>query len=120
MTLEHAVLVARYGGEEFALLLPGLDTARIEALADEARRSIEDLQITHAEAPCGHVTISIGVESIVPRPGQSAADLVEAADRALYVAKRCGRNRVAHVAALISTSESQPFEPCEEIPQLVA
>ena len=122
VTLEHAVLVARYGGEEFALLLPGLDTARIAALADEARKSIEDLQITHAEAPCGHVTISIGVESIVPRLGQSAADLVEAADRALYVAKRCGRNRVAHVAALISTSEPalEPLPVCEEIPQLVA
>ena len=122
VTLENAVLVARYGGEEFALLLPGLDSARIAELAEEARKSIEDLQITHAEAPCGYVTISIGVESIVPRPGQSAADLVEATDRALYVAKRCGRNRVAHVAALISTSELEP-EPlvlCEEVPQLVA
>ncbi len=95
VTLENAVLVARYGGEEFALLLPGLDQPRLDALAEDARRSIEELFITHAEAPCGHVTISIGVESIVPRHGQSAADLVEAADRALYAAKRCGRNRVA-------------------------
>ena len=95
VTLENAVLVARYGGEEFALLLPGLDLPRITSLAEEARRSIEDLFITHAEAPCGYVTISIGVESIVPRPDQTAADLVEAADRALYAAKRCGRNTSA-------------------------
>ncbi len=106
VTLENAVLVARYGGEEFALLLPGLDLPRLSSLAEEARRSIEDLLITHAEAPCGHVTISIGVESIVPRAGQSAADLVEAADRALYIAKRCGRNRVAtNLPALVTLAE---------------
>jgi diguanylate cyclase (GGDEF)-like protein len=104
--LENAVLVARYGGEEFALLLPGLDLPRISALAEEARRSIEDLFITHAEAPCGHVTISIGVESIVPRAGQCAAELVEAADRALYAAKRCGRNRIAaNPPALVTLGE---------------
>jgi len=105
VTLEEAVLVARYGGEEFALLLPGLDIERTTALADEARRAIEDLVIAHAEAPCGLVTISIGVESLVPEQDQSAADLVEAADRALYAAKRRGRNTVvAHVPLLLSAA----------------
>jgi diguanylate cyclase (GGDEF)-like protein len=109
VTLENAVLVTRYGGEEFALLLPGLDLQRITALAEEARRSIEDLMITHAEAPCGHVTISIGVESVVPQIGQAAADLVEAADRALYTAKRRGRNRVdSHVPTLVPAVEPEP------------
>jgi diguanylate cyclase (GGDEF)-like protein len=92
--LDEAGLVARYGGEEFALLLPGLDIGRATALADEARGAIEDLLIAHAESPSGHVTVSIGVESLVPAPGQPAADLVEAADRALYAAKRRGRNAV--------------------------
>ncbi len=105
VTLASAVLVARYGGEEFALLLPGLDLQRTAALAEAARRSIEDLLITHAEAPCGHVTVSIGVESMVPEMGQTAADLVEAADGALYAAKRRGRNRVvAHVPTLVSVA----------------
>jgi diguanylate cyclase (GGDEF)-like protein len=94
VTLEEAVLVARYGGEEFALLLPGLKLDRATALAEEARKSIEDLMITHAEAPCGLVTISIGVESLVPEKNQEAANLVEAADNALYAAKRGGRNTV--------------------------
>jgi diguanylate cyclase (GGDEF)-like protein len=105
VTLEHAVLVARYGGEEFALLLPGLDVARTTALAEEARRAIEDLLIVHEETVSGFVTISIGVESQVPEPGQSAADLVEAADRALYAAKRRGRNAVvAHMPLLLSAA----------------
>jgi diguanylate cyclase (GGDEF)-like protein len=98
VTLENAVLVARYGGEEFALLLPALDIERTTALAEEARKAIEDLLITHAESPYGHVTISVGVHSAVPMKYESPADLVEAADRALYEAKRHGRNRmVAHV-----------------------
>jgi diguanylate cyclase (GGDEF)-like protein len=103
VTLEEAVLVARYGGEEFALLLPGLDIERAAALADEARKAIEDLLIAHAETSNGHVTISIGVESLVPEEGQTAADLVEAADSALYAAKRRGRNAVvANDAMLLS------------------
>ncbi len=105
VTLEEAVLVARYGGEEFALLLPGLGIERSTALAEEARRAIEDLLIAHAEAPCGLVTISIGVESLVPEQNQQAADLVEAADRALYAAKRRGRNTVvAHAPVLLSAA----------------
>ncbi len=122
VTLENAVLVARYGGEEFALLLPGLDLTRMASLAEEARKSIEDLFITHAEAPCGHVTISIGVESMVPRAGQTVADLVESADRALYAAKRHGRNRVvAHAPTLVSSCVPEPLAVCEQqVPPLVA
>jgi diguanylate cyclase (GGDEF)-like protein len=105
VTLEEAVLVARYGGEEFALLLPGLDIERVRALAEEARRAVEDLLINHSESPCGHVTVSIGVESMVPESYQTSANLVEAADRALYDAKRRGRNKVVtHAAILLSAA----------------
>jgi len=105
VALDKAVLVARYGGEEFALLLPGLDTARATALGEEVRRAVEDLLMTHAEAPCGLVTISIGVASLVPERERSAADLVEAADHALYAAKRRGRNTVAaHVPLVLSAA----------------
>jgi diguanylate cyclase (GGDEF)-like protein len=102
VTLEEAVMVARYGGEEFALLLPGLDIERASTLANEARQAIEDLCISHSESPCGHVTVSIGVESVMPDRYQEPAALIEAADTALYEAKRRGRNAVvAHVRALL-------------------
>ncbi len=94
VTLETAVLVARYGGEEFALLLPGLTIERATALADEARRAVEDLAIKHAESPIGHVSVSIGVEARVPEKYETPAHLIEAADGALYDAKRRGRNNV--------------------------
>jgi len=105
VALDEALIVARYGGEEFALLLPGLDIERAITLAEDARRSIEELLITHADSPSGIVTISIGVESRVPQPGQSVASLLEAADRALYDAKRRGRNTVvAHSPLLLSAA----------------
>jgi diguanylate cyclase (GGDEF)-like protein len=105
VALHEAVLVARYGGEEFAVLLPGLNTARATALGEQARRVIEDLLIAHAEAPRGLVTISVGVASLVPEGQQSAADLVEAADCALYDAKRRGRNAVvAHAPLVLSAT----------------
>jgi diguanylate cyclase (GGDEF)-like protein len=105
VTLEETVTVARYGGEEFALLLPGLDVERASALGERARRAVEDLRIAHDETTNGFVTISIGVESIVPDPDQLGADLVEAADRALYAAKRRGRNAVvANVPLLLSVA----------------
>ena len=105
VTLDDAiVVVARYGGEKFALLLPG-SSFRAAALAEEARRSIDDLMIAHDEAPYGFVTIGIGVDALVLAKDQSTGDLVEGADGALYAAKRRGRNAVvANFPLLLSTA----------------
>lgn len=89
-------LVARYGGEEFALLLPETDADHALAIATRLREHVEAMQLPHPASPLGHVTVSIGVASVVPpRDGSGVGDFVRVADAALYDAKRQGRNRVA-------------------------
>jgi diguanylate cyclase (GGDEF)-like protein len=88
-------LIARYGGEEFALLLPGSDLRAAEAIAEQLRQTVLDLQIENKNSPVAQiVTMSIGVASVVPVHGDDARELLAAADSALYQAKRNGRNRV--------------------------
>ncbi|HEX6746341.1 MAG TPA: diguanylate cyclase [Longimicrobium sp.] len=88
-------LVARYGGEEFGLLLPGMDAEHAYAFAETLRARVEALGIPHPTSCVAPVvTISAGAASLVPRKELSRGALVEAADRALYRAKRRGRNRV--------------------------
>ncbi len=89
-----ADLAARYGGEEFALILPDTSLEAAASMAESLRRSVEALAIPHAASTVGsHVTVSLGIATIVPRPGDAPGRLVENADRALYDAKQQGRNR---------------------------
>jgi diguanylate cyclase (GGDEF)-like protein len=90
-----ADLVARYGGEEFVVLLPETTAPAAAAIAESLRQLIQKLRITHPDspiAPC--VTISVGVMGLVPAAGMAPADLIAAADEALYRAKQNGRNQV--------------------------
>ena len=101
-----AYFAARYGGEEFALLLPGGDMPAAMAAACRVRRAVEDLGIVHAVAARGQVTVSIGVAALAPRADMTTKALIEAADAALYAAKRQGRNTVvanAEVADLVAS-----------------
>jgi diguanylate cyclase (GGDEF)-like protein len=94
-----ADLVARYGGEEFVVVLPGTDAAGAAGLAERLRATVAGLAVPHAKsAAAAQVTISVGVATIVPPRDVAAETLVEAADQALYRAKREGRNRVAVAA----------------------
>ncbi|OUR70841.1 hypothetical protein A9Q78_11535, partial [Methylophaga sp. 41_12_T18] len=90
-----ADLCARYGGEEFALLLP--NTAHKEAyrLAEVCRKNIFALEIPHKNSKISDVvSISVGVNTIIPTPEFSPLTLIEHADIALYSAKANGRNKV--------------------------
>lgn len=91
-----ADVAARYGGEEFALILPSTPMAGVEVQAENFRRRVEELCIPHRASPTSaHVTVSVGGASMIVRRGTAFAQLVAAADAALYEAKRAGRNRVA-------------------------
>ncbi|AWB08774.1 GGDEF domain-containing protein (plasmid) [Azospirillum humicireducens] len=88
-------LCARWGGEEFLILLPDTDQVQAETVAEKLRGLIAHHSITHQGRGIG-VTLSLGVAAY--RPGRTADDCIQAADDALYIAKRAGRNRWATAA----------------------
>jgi diguanylate cyclase (GGDEF)-like protein len=82
-------VVTRYGGDEFAIILVNTARAGARTYAERIRATIEGQAFGH-----GRATASLGVAAL-PDDGTSADDLIVAADRALYDAKRLGRNRVS-------------------------
>lgn len=110
--------VSRYGGEEFCLLLPQTSKADALIIAERIREALAGKRVTLGERSL-HLTVSIGVAS-APASGRQAAELFSAADRALYRAKRLGRNRVlADGEADLVTNEkvpsSRPASPMAEL-----
>jgi len=88
-------LIARYGGEEFVILLPATEAEGAAHVSERLRKRVEAEGIKHESSPVSdRVTISFGVAAVVPRQDMIAETLVKASDRALYQAKREGRNRV--------------------------
>ena len=86
--------LARYGGEEFCLLLPNTELEEAQAMGARLVRAIADNPVRAGDGlPLPSVTISLGLAALAGDAG--AERLIEAADRALYRAKRDGRNRCA-------------------------
>jgi diguanylate cyclase (GGDEF)-like protein len=86
-------LAVRYGGDEFIVLLADTDAFGAKQVAEKIRASVAAAAIDHDGNPHGIVTLSIGVASSRPNLGADSDAIVEAADAALYEAKRYGRNR---------------------------
>jgi len=85
-------LLARYGGEEFVLITPNTDLSTTLVLAERIRTAIERERVTIG-ATTAHVTVSIGLSGTEVVPEGPLENLIDAADKALYTAKRGGRNR---------------------------
>jgi diguanylate cyclase (GGDEF)-like protein/PAS domain S-box-containing protein len=90
--LRNVDLIARYGGDEFIVLLPENDITAAKDVADRICHSIEKIRIETSQGKA-RVTASIGVASL-DKDMTTLSALVEQADRALYNAKKFGKNRV--------------------------
>ncbi|GJD19500.1 serine/threonine protein kinase [Rivularia sp. IAM M-261] len=90
-------LVARYGGEEFAVIMPSTNVEESIVIAEAIQQAIHQAKLPHACSEIGQfITISLGIATIVPTSDTSSANLIATADKALYEAKRQGRNRYIH------------------------
>jgi diguanylate cyclase (GGDEF)-like protein len=85
---------ARWGGEEFGVVLPNTVLNGALEIAEKIRTDVEDVLIPCADGSTNKVTISIGVNSMMPTQGSSIDAFISNADKALYEAKDRGRNRV--------------------------
>ncbi|MGZ6340227.1 MAG: GAF domain-containing protein, partial [Candidatus Limnocylindrales bacterium] len=108
--------VFRYGGDEFTLLLPRTDAAGAQQVAERIRAALNAVALPGGRGVASlEVSCSVGIATF-PDDGASAAEILIAADRACYVAKRSGRDRVAlapeglALAAEFSLQEPTPVD----------
>jgi two-component system cell cycle response regulator len=93
-------LVARYGGEEFVALAAGVDRRQARERAELLREAIRELTGERNGRSAQLVTVSVGLATMTPDERLVPEDMLEAADRALYQAKRQGRDRVVVAPAM--------------------
>jgi diguanylate cyclase (GGDEF)-like protein len=86
--------VARWGGEEFAVLLSNTNSAGALKIAEAIRANVEKMNVPLSNGIVVKLTVSVGVNSLVPEQNNSLETFVSAADKELYKAKEAGRNRV--------------------------
>ena len=91
-------LACRYGGEEFVVLMPDTNQQRANTVAERVRGAIADMEFSIEPGLGVGITVSIGV-ALINREGDTPESLLKRADRALYRAKKMGRNRVVFDAA---------------------
>jgi diguanylate cyclase (GGDEF)-like protein len=86
-------LAARFGGDEFVILMPETTLSDALTVAERIRQGVEAIELPSSAEHRPRISLSIGV-ALFPANGRTVADLLAAADRAVYQAKAAGRNRV--------------------------
>jgi len=97
-------VVCRYGGEELTLILSEVSLEETEKIAEKIRLGVKQLNLKSHHQSVGSITISLGV-AIFPQDGWTSDRLLDAADQALYRAKKEGRDRV------VTASEPEKSPP---------
>jgi diguanylate cyclase (GGDEF)-like protein len=91
--LRRSDISCRFGGEEFVLVLPGSTLPDARLRLEQIRLLVKSLQVRHDDQILGRMTVSAGIAA-APEHGSTSAELLHAADAALYMAKEGGRDRV--------------------------
>ena len=86
--------IARYGGEEFVVVMPGTNELDALSAAERLRGAVEELRFVPEPGLAHPLTVSVGIACLQPGSRSTPERLIQAADQALYAAKRAGRNRV--------------------------
>ena len=120
-TLQRSVarkdLLFRYGGEEFCIFLSDINEQNAYSVAERLCNKVKALQLKNEGTPSGQVTISVGLSLITTMRGQfRIEELIAQADKALYLAKRTGRDRVVScpVKMVFATSEGEADDILDE------
>ncbi len=98
-------IACRYGGEEFVFIMPGINTENAYARAEELRKDVNNINLKYKGHVLPNISISLGV-ALAPADGTSTDILLDTADKALYQAKRAGRNQVVMAGNSVNTNTS--------------
>ncbi|MEN8259631.1 MAG: diguanylate cyclase [Pseudomonadota bacterium] len=107
-------ILCRYGGEGFVVVMAGIDEEKLMFRCEEMRRKIKLLTVEHRGQRLGTIAISIGA-AMFPRHGENLEAVLNAADAALYRAKRAGRDQIMVAESAPPTDEATASDrPVEE------
>ena len=101
-------VVCRYGGEEFGIILPESSSQNAVIRADELREAAKKMELRHRDQILGTLKLSIGVATF-PEHGETAEELLKAADQCLYRSKAAGRDQVTVASRQKGNHDGRPL-----------
>lgn len=106
--IRHGDLAARYGGEEFLVILPHCDNDEVKIVGERIRAETEKMLLTHGRKRVP-LTVSLGAATSWETAGFNYPQLISLSDKALYIAKENGRNRL--IQATLGKTRKNPRTP---------